>query len=36
MCPEHEAEFQAIHQRWAEEHQARKNEPNEKAIKRKA
>lgn len=22
MCPEHEAEFQAIHQRWAEEHKA--------------
>lgn len=22
MCTEHEAEFQAIHQRWAEEHKA--------------
>lgn len=23
LCPQHEAEFQAIHQRWAEEHRAK-------------
>lgn len=33
LCTEHEAEFQATHQRWAEEHRARGNPAPERKLK---